>query len=48
MANLPAANDAHNAEPFNAAVAPVKMRGGGYSGDLSTASRRSGITAWEK
>lgn len=36
------------AEPFRAAVAPVKMRVGLYFGVVAAEARRWGRTAWEK
>ena len=46
IANLPVAKEEHNAEPFMAAVADVKMSVGGYSPEV--AWRRSGRQAWAK
>jgi len=48
MANLPVANDAQLADPFMAAVAEVKIKVGGYSGEFLTLSSSSGKTACEK
>lgn len=47
-ANFPFANAAEFAEPLRAAVADVKIRVGGYSGEPLTASRSKGKTACEK
>lgn len=45
-ANLPVEKDEQRAEPFMAAVAPVKIRVGGYCRSVELRSR--GRTAWEK
>lgn len=41
------AKAAKRAEPLTEAVAPVKMRVGGW-GDVEVAERRRGRVAWEK
>ncbi len=43
---MPVANDDVFAEPLREAVAPVKIRVGGYCRSLDL--RRRGIVAWEK
>lgn len=45
-ANFIVANEAKRALPLTEAVAPVKIRVGGYS--LLVEERRRGRTAWEK
>ena len=49
MANFPPAKDESWAEPLSEAVAPVKIREGGYlgSGEVLRALRRSGSAALE-
>ncbi len=46
-ANLPLAKEDAVAEPRREAVAPVRMREGGW-GEVGTASRRRGSVAWAK
>jgi len=45
MANFPVANEEQSAEPFMAAVADVKIKVGGCSGEPLSVSRSKGKTA---
>ncbi len=48
-ANLPVAKEEHRAEPLREAVAPVKMRVGGWvRGEVEGGLRRRGRVDWEK